>query len=613
MDAACDEARAHAASVGLAETGFRATAGWFGPPDRARFGWLYHPERRAGACGVVIVPPFGSEDLSAHRTLRHLAEACARSGYVTLRFDPDGCGDSVGDDSDPDRLQNWVRSVMDACNAARQAGAARIALIGVRLGATLAALAAQHRDDVDALVAFNAVVRGSSWLHELHAFQMAMNLPPLPLPAIEEGEETCGFLLASATCAALKAIDLTRLAAPAPRVLILERDDLPGSDRWHAHLRETGCRVERRSIPGYMDMMADAHLNRVGQEFIDACIDYLRAVWSFSGEAPGKSATPLHACARFCIGGTWIEETIAWPDPNIFGILAEPRNGSTGRALLVLNAGAVRHIGTGRLDVVIARQMAASGLQVLRVDLPGLGDSPAREGAAENLVYPPGMTSDVGTCVDWLRARGAREIIAGGMCSGASHALLAAFAGHAIDAAYLVNCGLFAPEAGFDSANDRRFIHIAHYSKAMKSARSWRKLLSGKADMRRIAEAAAWRAALGGKAFLWNAARRAGLPLRGDLGRKLDLLARRGLKLHFLYSENDPGLVRLALEAGPSVRKLCRAGRFSMRTFAGANHTFTQRWAQAALLQALRDILAPPAGAEPDACRQSPRPVDRSH
>lgn len=593
MDAVCDIANVDEPPVLWAGQGYRAQAGWFGPAARARFGWYYRPERFAGATGVVIVPPFGHEDACAHRTLRHLAEACARNGYAALRFDPDGCGDSVGDDSEPDRVENWIASVLDACDLVRGAGATRVMLVGIRFGATLATLAALRRNDVAALVAFNAVVRGSNWLHELRAFQAAMNLHPAPTAMEAGGQEAGGFLLSQATCGTLKGIDLTRIAAPS-RMLLLERDDLPDSPGWHDHLRARGCHVERRRIPGYVDMMTDAHLNRVAGIFIDACVDYLRGLPPPGGIPAEAPALPLRPTATLRIGDSWIEETIVSPGAGIFGILARPRRRDADRALLVLNAGAVHHVGAGRFDVGLSRQMAASGLQVLRIDLTGIGDSPAREGAAENVVYGAHCVKDTGVCVDWLRARGVRELIVGGMCSGATHALRAVLAGQAIDAAYLINCGLFAARSGADPA-DRRFDDIAHYNKSMKSSRSWRKLLSGKVDMRRIAKAAAWKIALQGKGALRNAARRVGLPMRGDLSRDFAMLVRRGVKVHFLYSGNDPGLVRLAVEAGSSVPKYCRAGQFSMRTFAGANHTFTQRWAQASLLLALQQILTPPA------------------
>src|SRR5690348_1567987 len=176
MDAVCNSMEEYAPSPLWTVHGFRAQPGWFGPEGRARFGWFYGPDRTKGTTGVVIVPPFGRDDICAHRTLRHLAEASARNGFITLRFDLDGCGDSAGNDSDSERVESWIASVLDACDRVRSAGARQLLLVGIRLGATLAALAAQRRDDVAALVAFNAVIRGKTWLRELHAFQRAMDL-----------------------------------------------------------------------------------------------------------------------------------------------------------------------------------------------------------------------------------------------------------------------------------------------------------------------------------------------------------------------------------------------------------------------------------------------------
>ncbi|WIG56962.1 MAG: hypothetical protein OJF61_002750 [Rhodanobacteraceae bacterium] len=589
--------------------GYIADAGWFGPEYRARFGWLYTPDHACSTIGIVIVPPFGRDETCAHRTLRHLAEAGARCGFMSLRFDLDGCGDSAGGDADPDRVESWIISVHDACDCMRRAGAGKVVLVGVHLGATLAALAALRRDDLAALVAFNPVVRGRRWLHELHALQAAMDLQPPPAVEQEGGQAASGFWLSPSTCEALTKIDLTRMAAPVPRVLLLERDDLPGG-QWRDHLQAEGCQVEQRRIPGYVDMMADPHLNQVAQVFIDTCIDYVRGVAGHERTGTATPALPLRPFATLHAGDTWVRETVVSPGDGIFGILAEPMDSQPDRTLLVLNAGAVHHIGVSRFDVGFSRRMAASGMQVLRMDLTGIGDSPARAGAIENATYGVDGVKDIGVCVEWLRGRGARELIIGGMCSGASHALRAALAGQAVDAAYLVNCGVFLPRPGFESGADRRFNQIAHYGKSVRSARSWRKLLSGRVDLRRVALVAAWKIALESKGALRNGARRIGVPLRGDLDRGFATLARRGVKVHFLYSSDDPGLIRLGIEAGSLVPKYIRSGCFSMRTFEGANHTFTQRWAQAALLLALQQIVSMPTAhaMPPHRSRQSARP-----
>ena len=89
--------------------------------------------------------------------MRHLAEDRERAGLIALRFDPDGTGDSAGDDLDPGRLDAWLDSIDDACALVRRAGAERIVLVGVRLGALLAATCAARRDDIAGVVAIAAV------------------------------------------------------------------------------------------------------------------------------------------------------------------------------------------------------------------------------------------------------------------------------------------------------------------------------------------------------------------------------------------------------------------------------------------------------------------------
>ena len=54
-----DRASIHADNEGahIRGHGYTAEAGWFGPEDRPRFGWLYRPdEPAANGVGVVIVP-----------------------------------------------------------------------------------------------------------------------------------------------------------------------------------------------------------------------------------------------------------------------------------------------------------------------------------------------------------------------------------------------------------------------------------------------------------------------------------------------------------------------------------------------------------------------------
>ncbi|MDN5865450.1 MAG: hypothetical protein L0I62_09620 [Gammaproteobacteria bacterium] len=119
--------------------GFTTRGTWFGPAERPLAGWWTVPDRPS-CDGVIIAPPLGYEYWSAHRSLRTLGETLARAGWNVLRFDWDGSGDSAGEASDPDRVAAWRASLAHAVGAMREASMERVALIGLRLGATLALL-----------------------------------------------------------------------------------------------------------------------------------------------------------------------------------------------------------------------------------------------------------------------------------------------------------------------------------------------------------------------------------------------------------------------------------------------------------------------------------------
>lgn len=579
--------------VRIRRDGYVAEAGWFGPGDRPRFGWLYRPDKpAANGVGIVIVPPFGYEAICSHRTLKHLAEDAAAAGFVALRFDPDGTGDSAGDDSDPDRLDAWIASILDACDLARGSGATRIVLVGVRLGATLATLAAPQRDDVAALAAFNAVVSGKAYLRELRVLQSAMNLAPSPTPCEAGGQETNGFLLNSQLCERLKTFDLTTIAAPAPAAWLLERDDMPERlGAWAESLRASGCRLVQKRIAGYVKMMDAAHANRVAQDFIDACIECARSV-------PGTTVHPAPAYRERLRSGIELHaddgvvvEEVVTPGKGMFGILTRPHAGISDRAVLILNSGAIHHIGSNRMSVPLARRVAAAGLTALRADFTGIGDSLVREGACENVVYGPHGVPDARVLVDWLRARGASDITLGGMCSGAYHAFRGALALREVNRIYMINCMVFGAKVDFDPESTGLFGDIAHYNQSIRSRHAWKKLLTGKVAFGAVFRVAAWHVQRRGVSLLREIARYLHLPLRDDLGTHLQTLARRGTHMHFLYSETDPGRAVLAADAGSVTARLQREGCCDIRVFQGADHTFTQLWAQKALHAALESIL----------------------
>jgi pimeloyl-ACP methyl ester carboxylesterase len=111
------------------------------------------------------------------------------------------------------------------------------------------------------------------------------------------------------------------------------------------------------------------------------------------------------------------------PRQSLVGIItpATPTPSADKPYVVVLNAGIVHRVGPNRMSVTLARQLCASGFNVLRFDLSGIGDSDPRE---DVLAPFEAAMADVREALDWLeQTRGARRFILVGLCSGADQAV----------------------------------------------------------------------------------------------------------------------------------------------------------------------------------------------
>jgi pimeloyl-ACP methyl ester carboxylesterase len=132
-------------------------------------GALHRPQRlRPRSTAVLLCNPFGEEASRAHRMFRVLATQLERAGYAALRFDYSGTGDSLGE-SQAATVDAWVGDVAIAADRLRSAsGAARLAVVGLRFGATLATLAGARGDlRLRHLVLWDPIVDGAAYIREL--------------------------------------------------------------------------------------------------------------------------------------------------------------------------------------------------------------------------------------------------------------------------------------------------------------------------------------------------------------------------------------------------------------------------------------------------------------
>ncbi|HEX5461265.1 MAG TPA: alpha/beta hydrolase [Steroidobacteraceae bacterium] len=562
--------------------------------DRQLFGWLHRPPGAIDArWGLVFCKPFGFEALCGHRSMRAFAGMAAELGVPVLRFDYLGTGDSEEIEASADQIEAWTRDIANAVmELRRRTGVARVCLLGFRLGALLAVLAARQCQ-ADALALIAPVLSGRKYLREARTAQLAAEAAEAASGGVpsegtaDSAMEVNGFPLSTASVARLSALDIDDLDLPGiSKVLLIDRSDLPAARAWSRALGERGMEVTYHALPGFVEMMlTDPQFASLPLEMLTAARNWLSTLEAV-GRPPGAAAHAATFVARSAVvtlaGGdaTITERPVFFgADETLFGIVTAPQSQETRRrAVILLNAGATYHIGSGRMSVSLARRWAQRGYYVLRMDLSGLGESRARTGSADNNVFPPGAIEDMRAAIDFMTRRyGAREITLSGLCSGAYHSLRAAVAGLPLQRLLMVNAQNYFWDQTM-TLDGLQLAEVVHnptiYRERIFSARAWRRMLTGQVNIWRIVRIYLHRPVLALKSMLRDIARATGIRLRHDLGRELEAVVARGVRVVFVFARGEPGIDLLRIEAGSTVGRL--GPRCRVRIIDSADHTFSR-------------------------------------
>jgi uncharacterized protein len=139
---------------------------FFGESARPLFG-VHHEPIGLDRGAVVLCPGWGREYQYAHRTYGVLARRLTEAGWHVLRFDYTGEGDSWGDTTYA-TLPRWIADVRTAVEEIRSlTGHQEVSLLGMRIGAYVAAQVAESTLDVPQLILWDPVLDGPSWVREL--------------------------------------------------------------------------------------------------------------------------------------------------------------------------------------------------------------------------------------------------------------------------------------------------------------------------------------------------------------------------------------------------------------------------------------------------------------
>ena len=376
---------------------------------------------------VVVCPPIGYESVCAHRALRTLAVNLCEQGFVVMRFDYDGTGNSFGMPSDPDRVRSWVDSVHDAVAEMAQLHPAAPVLIGLRFGATLAARAVSEGVVCRGLVLWDPVLDGRRYSRSLKL-----------LAASSDGGSSStdisvgGILFSSETLADIASMKV-QLDGVGCSGLVIERSEqeLPS-----VALPADWDLLALEGTPALLD--TDAELSIVPDQILRSIEEWIVSGAGEASEALGapellpSAVEPFaersltHVARRVGPGSLFCIETV-----------------ETGRtpisAVVMLNNGVAQAVGPGRSWVELARILAIDGYHVVRLDISGLGESAARPGRSENDPYPAMAGEDIADAVDQVIAQHVERVACLGLCSGAQLSFDAAKRSPAIDVIVSIN------------------------------------------------------------------------------------------------------------------------------------------------------------------------------
>jgi len=192
--------------------------------------------------GAVICPPLMDEYLWSHRSCRLLAQRLAHNGIDVLRFDYFGMGDSAGESSEASTV-GAAEDTLVAIDELRDiAQVRRITLIGLRLGAAVAARAAARSKSVDRLVLWDPVSDGPGLGERLQALAT-------PILTAEGGLEVQGFPFPARLQSELMQVHPTSFESLPSRVLLVVSEDLEEHRRLAKALSAAGAKVELSLLP----------------------------------------------------------------------------------------------------------------------------------------------------------------------------------------------------------------------------------------------------------------------------------------------------------------------------------------------------------------------------
>ncbi|MFZ2101136.1 MAG: alpha/beta fold hydrolase [Oricola sp.] len=550
-----------------------------------------------GETAVLLLSPWGYEELCSRKTFRILGEKLAAAGLSCLRFDYPGTGHSLGESAELDDDQAWRNAVRGALKQLEAlANPRKIIVIGQGIGGALAGDLAQETD-IDGLVLMAPVIQGRAYLRELTAWT-AMTKPTFMVDASdgpEGGLMAAGFVLPAATANEFRSLNLTNDRMPrAGKILLVERPDHPGDAKLAAVLEAQGTRPDRIPFEDYGDYILDPTLSVVPAKAIRAITDWCAANFGLS-----RATAPATGNLPATLKGPDFEQTLVrfGPERMFFGALTKPAIKPARTPVLFLNSGHDHSIGWGRMITDFSRALARDGIPSLRMDLAGIGESRLWPGQSGQVLYTDRQLDDVGLAIDWLIGEtGAEKVLLYGRCSGAYLAFVAAATDARVAGVFLVNPRRLVWDADedIDAAIREPIQTLETYGRKIFDRETLGRIRSGDLSVAKAGSKLV-------RAFSRVADRKLAPVLRGlskhyrlsgVVHQRMRALADRGVPVELVYSDGDRGLPELHGWFGADLGGLAAYRNAEFHRVAGADHNLTPLAPRGEVRETLRAFAA---------------------
>ncbi len=461
----------------------RLSAGFLAAPGGKLSCCVFLPNENHSCQHWVIHVPAFAEEMNKSRAMVSLqARQLADTGIAVIVPDLYGTGDSEGEFCDADWNQ-WKCDLKFLMLWAREQGARRITLWGLRLGCLLALdLLQQPCEGVVALLLWQPVLSGKLHMGQFLRLRMASSLMTGESETVAQlrdrlllgqGIEVAGYLLSSDMFRQIEAVDAANMNLSCDlsiRILEVvnnaERPPLPVTLRQVENWQRLGADCLASSHQGDPFWMTQeiAYAHRLTV----ATREYLTG-----SDGVGEPVSRERALAEFCPTfdkGPHGSQAVIFPcaEEELVGVLHRPGGAAT-RGVLIVVGGPQYRIGSHRQFVYLARALADQGIPVFRFDYRGMGDSSGKLSGFNDI------HEDIASAIDAFQHAVAdlAEVVIWGLCDAATASVFYASSDRRVKGLVLVNPWVYSSQGAAKA-------YLKHYYlDRLLSKGFWKKVFKG--------------------------------------------------------------------------------------------------------------------------------------